>query len=467
MGLIMCAALRTDAQTTAFPHERHARLFIGCATCHAGVTEPGQAIWPAPATCASCHDGTVAARVTWTPRLVAPPTNLRFSHDAHAMAARARNPADSTLRESCGSCHTPTGAERMTVTRAATPQCLSCHNVTAAHFDAPPAACRTCHVPLTQARSLSADRISRFPRPASHTVPGFAAGAHGRDASASTASCETCHARNLCVDCHVNTKESRTIRAFASDERVPARARTVAPPSSHASREFMTTHGKLAAGANATCATCHTRESCATCHAAAMPRSAQTLAAAGPDRAAGAQTARRVPSSHTTAFTQRLHAGDAAARPRTCETCHQRTTCLTCHRPDPARRTAYHPSGFIARHPAPAYARASNCADCHNTAQFCQSCHQRSGLAAVARLGQTGYHDAFRGFSLGHGQAARQNLESCASCHAERDCTSCHSAVGGGFRFSPHGPGFNAERMQAKNPSVCIACHGRAIPRGR
>jgi hypothetical protein len=36
--------------------------------------------------------------------------------------------------------------------------------------------------------------------------------------------------------------------------------------------------------------------------------------------------------------------------------------------------------------------------------------------------------------------------------------------VGGGFRFNPHGPGFNASLARSKNPSVCIACHGRAIP---
>jgi len=77
----------------------------------------------------------------------------------------------------------------------------------------------------------------------------------------------------------------------------------------------------------------------------------------------------------------------------------------------------------------------------------CQSCHQQSGLVAMARLGRVGYHDAFPNFSLGHGQAARQTLESCVACHAERDCTVCHSAVNGGFRFSPHGPGFNPDRM--------------------
>ncbi len=460
--LLLAAAGTGNAQTQAFPHESHARLFVSCTTCHAGVVTPGEAVWPGAATCESCHDGTVARRVAWAPRTISRPTNIRFTHDAHNRVVLVRNAPDSALRNSCGSCHTPSGSGRMTVVRAALPQCLSCHGVSAPHFDAPASACATCHVPLTEARALSAAQVAQFPRPASHGVAGFATGGHGRAATASMSSCATCHARNLCVDCHVNTRESAQIRALATDSRVPGRARTVPPPPSHASPAFLRGHGKAA---SATCATCHTRESCATCHTRSLPRAASLLATAAPDRAAGARTQRSMPSTHSSEFVKRQHAGDANARPRTCETCHQRSSCLSCHRPDPARQTAYHPPAFITRHPALVYARESNCADCHNTAQFCQSCHQKSGLTAVARLGRSGYHDAFRGFNLGHGQAARQSLETCASCHAERDCTACHSAVGAGFRFSPHGPGFNAERMRAKNPSVCMACHGAAVPR--
>jgi hypothetical protein len=129
-------------------------------------------------------------------------------------------------------------------------------------------------------------------------------------------------------------------------------------------------------------------------------------------------------------------------------------------------RQAYHPAAFLTRHPSAAWSRQANCSDCHNPGQFCQTCHLQSGLTAGAnRLGGRGFHDAIPNFSLGHGQAARQTLESCASCHAERDCTACHSSVGGGFGFSPHGPGFNSERLLKKNPSLCVACHGTAIPR--
>jgi hypothetical protein len=105
-------------------------------------------------------------------------------------------------------------------------------------------------------------------------------------------------------------------------------------------------------------------------------------------------------------------------------TCHVRQDYLSCHRPDPARpagRGAYHTGDFLTRHPTAAYARQAACSDCHNAQQFC------------------------------------------VSCHAERDCTTCHAAQGG-RRVSPHGPGFDPERPRRRNPEMCIACHGRAIP---
>lgn len=135
---------------------------------------------------------------------------------------------------------------------------------------------------------------------------------------------------------------------------------------------------------------------------------------------------------------------------------------MQCHRPDAASAGAYHPAGFLSRHPAAAYARESSCNTCHNPGQFCVSCHKSAGLVATAALGK-GYHDASRFFISGHGVAARQSLETCTSCHVERDCLTCHSALGG-RRFDPHGPGFDAARMIKKNPEVCTACHGTAIP---
>lgn len=481
-----------------FPHTRHANLFPLCTTCHAGVVAQGQPVWPEPTQCTACHDGVVERRVSWQPRVGPRATNLRFTHDAHARAVLARRPSDSAVARNCTACHNERGAPRMAVRRAVVGQCLGCHRLQGAHFELPGEACATCHVPLTEAASLTREDIARFPRPAAHDAPDFLLGGHGTQAKgpgapgtprAVAASCATCHAQNFCVACHVNAPEVPAIRALALDARAPTFEGKVVAPPSHASATFLRTHGRDAQRAAARCATCHTQQSCTSCHVGTTPRAIASLPVPGPGRAAGVHVPRVPPPSHTREFTER-HGPEADARPRTCETCHVRDMCLTCHRPDGARqsettrgtdarqasagaprsvgvrRSGFHPPSFITRHPSSAYSRDANCSDCHNPAQFCQSCHQQSGLVALSRIGQRGYHDAFRGFSLGHGQAARQSLESCASCHAERDCTACHSAVGGGFRFSPHGPGFNASRMRAKNPTLCIACHGRAIPGG-
>jgi hypothetical protein len=459
-----------------FQHAKHATLFPSCTTCHTGVIDSGSAMWPEPAQCASCHDGIVKPRVTWDASTGPNPDNLRFTHGMHHVAVMASSRADSTLVTRCESCHTAEGAPRMAVQHAVVGRCLDCHNLRQPHLELPSQACASCHVRLTEARQLTANEIANFPRPRSHDVPDFTAGGHGRQArvpgvasgpQAIAASCATCHARNLCLACHVNAPEQPTIMALAIDDRVPASPQlTRTAPPSHHEPDFLRRHGQHAERAPASCATCHTRESCASCHVNALPRSIERLpSAAAPGRAPGAHVRRTPPSSHTEEFRER-HATDAGARPQSCETCHTRASCLECHRPDATKQDRYHAEGFLTRHPSAAYGRQVSCSDCHNPAQFCQACHQKSGLVATARLGGKGYHDAFRGFSLGHGQAARQSLESCAGCHAERDCTACHSAVGAGFRFSPHGPGFNAARMRAKNPSLCAACHGLAIPGG-
>ena len=473
-GAVFAAPLATRMAAASFPHEKHATLFPLCTACHTGVVEPGASIWPTAAGCASCHDGEVQKTVEWEPRAGARHTNLRFDHRTHQRAAAEKHVADSALIRNCTACHTAGTAPRMTVQRAVVAQCLDCHGLTGTHVDLPDDACSTCHVRLTDAPLLTRADIEEFPRPTSHDAPGFRLGDHGKAAngaggrtrpSAVSASCATCHARNLCITCHVNAPEVAAINALALDERSPAYSGGQPLPVSHTAAGFLRWHGREALRANATCATCHARESCTTCHIGGPPRAVAALHPAGAGRAEGARLTRKPPLSHTPEFRER-HGMDANARPQTCETCHLRSTCLECHRPEGGARTRYHAQGFLTRHPSSAYAREANCTDCHNPAQFCQSCHQQTGLVANARLGRVGYHDTFRGFSLGHGQAARQSLETCASCHAARDCTACHSAVGGGFRFSPHGPGFNAARARAKNPGLCIACHGRAIPGG-
>ena len=165
------------------------------------------------------------------------------------------------------------------------------------------------------------------------------------------------------------------------------------------------------------------------------------------------------PASHIGAWIEE-HAAVAAPAPETCASCHVRADCLACHRPgaaDPA--PGYHQADYVAAHPAEAWSQFAECSSCHNPGQFCQDCHQMAGLTSDNIQG-TGYHDGQQSFNAGHGQAARQSLESCVACHTESSCVSCHRGV------NPHGPNFKAESLRSRNPQPCTVCHGAAVPGG-
>jgi hypothetical protein len=470
-SLLLAAGGARLHQGTASPfdHAKHAKLFVTCATCHAGVEVPGLLAMPSASGCATCHDGTVAKRVDWQPRSGPLASNLRFDHRRHADLRRQRS--DTT--GGCGDCHADRGAPWMQVRGPRAPQCIGCHTpANRDHLSLPDSACASCHVPLARATALPRERIARLPTPASHKAADFLAAAHGRQARPASGafrvaqSCATCHARDFCVSCHVDAPEVPTIQALEPDTRSLLVPHGLKAPATHAGRDFETKHGALAGRNGASCRTCHTQESCLSCHGADAPAPARALFAAGAGRGEGARTIGRLPASHTPGWRTR-HGPVASATMRSCTSCHVRDYCLTCHLPNAARGGSYHPASYLTRHPTDAYSRASSCTDCHNTGEFCQSCHNQSGLSARRTLlGAGGYHDGNRQFFLGHGQAARQSLESCVTCHVERDCLTCHSVVRG-RGFNPHGPGFDPERMLRKNPQLCIACHGTAIPRSR
>jgi hypothetical protein len=149
------------------------------------------------------------------------------------------------------------------------------------------------------------------------------------------------------------------------------------------------------------------------------------------------------------------HGGAAAADQPRCASCHATTFCIDCH--DASRTPVFHEANFIARHGVDAYARESDCAACHNTETFCRACHSGVGMRSAGRL-DAAFHNAQPLWLLQHGQAARQGLESCTTCHVQTDCMQCHSRTRG-WGVSPHGPDFDAEQMAKKNRIVCARCH--------
>jgi hypothetical protein len=454
---VLSAGAAMAQEPDRFDHEQHREVFPECLGCHAGITEPGRPRYPEPAVCANCHDGSVEQKVNWS----GPParySNLRFSHAEHARESGERLPADSAL--ACSECHFPTGAAWLTVRRTISAQCLSCHGIRSAHTAAPDTACGTCHQTLAEAEALPETRVAKFPKPAGHDDPAFlTAAGHGRLADRGDRSCAVCHARDFCAQCHVNAPELRAIQALAPDRRSLALKAEVHAPASHREAGFQSRHGATARRDPSRCAFCHTQASCVNCHRT-RPAFIAALPDSGPGRAPGATTVPRRPESHYADFADR-HGGKAGATTAACSTCHARSECLECHRPATGG-PGYHPTGFLTRHPAWAFQRQTECANCHNQNTFCVACHKQSGMTSAGSL-RGGYHDANPSFFLNHGTAARQSIESCVTCHAERDCLACHSAQSG-RRFNPHGPGFNAAELARRNPQTCSACHGRNIP---
>ena len=149
------------------------------------------------------------------------------------------------------------------------------------------------------------------------------------------------------------------------------------------------------------------------------------------------------------------HGAAAASGSVECSACHEKTFCSSCHAG--SSKPVFHPANFLTRHGVDAYGGARDCSSCHNTQTFCRSCHQGLGVASRGRV-DVAFHTGQPMWLLQHGEAARKGLEGCTSCHRQQDCTRCHSATGG-WGVNPHGSGFDASRVSARNQLTCARCH--------
>lgn len=462
LALVLAAASLHGGRQEPFPHPAHAGLFPLCTGCHEGVPAGDSArFYPEPALCVQCHDGVQYETVVWEPPAFAP-TNLRFAHPAHA---RELAIADEVVLD-CVVCHTPEDTTRMAVERAVASRCIDCHahQATAHLIDAE---CAACHTTLA-ASDLPLQRILALPAPATHLRPDFLSDVHGELAVAGPARCSVCHTRETCTSCHVQPAVVAVIVDIPEAPpamELPAYPAAYFVPASHQDPLWLERHGPAAHQRIEACATCHTRESCTTCHTERAPRTIARLASARDVVAPGVVVERRAPLSHAAPFFEREHGTLAATSGQTCTGCHTRRYCEECHNApaDPG----YHPANFVARHASAAYGARLECSNCHDARVFCRDCHERTGMGTFGRL-RPGFHDAQPLWLLRHGQPARQGLESCTTCHTQTDCMQCHSQLGA-FRVSPHGPGFDPERAQARNAAICFACHltdptGRSNP---
>jgi hypothetical protein len=415
------------------------------------------AFYPPTESCANCHNGEDQERVTWrgpSERV----NNLRFTHDAHA----ARLEREGDPAQTCQACHVPEGGARMAVSAdVQLGTCLSCHAHQADDHQVD-AACATCHVPLAESR-LPRTAIEAFESPADHEGAEFMAGGHGIEAGSNLARCATCHTANRCVSCHVDTDRPEiAAMAFAPEGMdLPPAVAHYDRPATHVDAGWFSEHGTQAT--RQACATCHTSDGCRSCHIAPLPRAVRDLPARADVVAPGVRIEAHAPESHDGFFFMQVHPVLAAGDQNSCNTCHVESFCVECH--EGPVGGGYHPGGFVARHAAEAFGRETECANCHDSQVFCLSCHVQVGLASVGRLGP-GYHQGGGTWLLRHGQAARQNLESCTSCHKQNDCTQCHGVLGA-FRISPHSRSFDPQRAWEQSPRTCLACHIKNPLEGR
>lgn len=453
----------TRSRESGFPHARHERLFPVCEGCHAGIVTGDTAeVFPDAADCAQCHDGQRAKRVSYD-HADARASTLRFSHVVHD-----RGMAGMGQEVACQACHAAADGppSRMNVAGPRPDLCAGCHAHRTEPHLSPGAACTQCHLPLADARRLSAAQIDSLPRPAWHDTPEFPL-EHGQLAAKGAASCTVCHARRTCERCHANAPQVGVIAALQADARVDSlehgKAAAYPKPASHRDAAWRTEHGAAARAGVAACANCHTRPSCSACHGARSGTAAAAVASL-PDttagRAQGVQLARGT----------RMHPPDIATRHGVlagtgalqCTECHAPPMCASCHAGSDSR--AFHAPNFVERHAVDVFSASVTCQSCHSTETFCRDCHASAGVAAQRGM-SAAFHTGQPMWVLSHGTAARTGMEACASCHRQTDCVQCHSAVGG-WRVDPHGPGFPASRLNARNASSCRWCHSTGTPGG-
>lgn len=454
-ALIATAVFAVDRQQR-FKHSDHARLFPVCTSCHEGVNTGEQSnLYPAAADCARCHDDERMPKVEWT----APARkagNLAFSHTVHA---------ENSGEAECSTCHAKEGSTQwMNVARAVPETCMECHATgqkatgPSVHL-AVTTECSKCHVPLKDARTLDQQQIAGFPQPPSHQEADFFA-KHKLTTAKSTETCATCHTQESCSRCHANAGAVPAIASLGSNERVAAVVANKKPlypkPADHKQAGFIAEHGTIAQEGIASCSNCHTRNSCQQCHAgssAADEMARLPVRTAG--MAPGVNLKSRTRTAHPAGFAN-AHGTAAGAGGESCTSCHEQNFCSSCHQGADSKR--FHPANFAARHSDAVYGSDGECSSCHNRESFCQSCHTGLGLNSTGRRTTT-FHNAQSVWLLQHGQPARQNMESCTSCHTQNSCTRCHATnAKGGWGVSPHGS-MDVTGIKDKNQAVCQRCH--------
>jgi Cytochrome c7 and related cytochrome c len=278
-----------------------------------------------------------------------------------------------------------------------------------------------------------------------------------------------------CLACHPG---------FTPDAPV-ARVYLTPPPlkfdhSAHRAAPCETCHGDLRAVGLATtqhlptmaaCLRCHTNggeeRHCADCHLAQLGGLIETRF----DQGMLVPAHDGLGDAHGLDF-KNHHTQEARQIGATCGACHDRSECVACHQ-GVVKPMDFHPGNYLVTHAVDARRGKPDCSACHRAQSFCVGCHERSGLGTRGDT-QFSSTDPERAFhppgwaSAGpgpnrHAREARRNVTSCASCHREDECLTCHSAQPGALHASPHPSGWRGsarcKALDRGNRRMCLRCH--------
>jgi hypothetical protein len=169
----------------------------------------------------------------------------------------------------------------------------------------------------------------------------------------------------------------------------------------------------------------------------------------------------------------RDHKQEARQVGATCNACHDQSECVACHQ-GVGKPTDFHPGDYQLTHAIDARRGKPDCSACHRAESFCVACHERTGVStrayspwATGLAGQTFHVAGWASPSTGgpnrHAAEARRNIASCASCHREEDCSTCHTAEPGMGNASPHGANWRGSArcraMDREDRRMCLRCH--------
>ena len=336
----------TQRLPLTFSHARHLALpDIGCMTCHASAATSVRAsdvLIPTEAACTGCHaiDRAQPEKVATPParcdachagapteRVSIPTPNLLFNHKIHADRQIA-----------CGACHDMRGVDL--ATRAQLPSmalCLGCHDGEKARSTA----CTTCH-PTGPAGLLRTDFSEGKLVPAGSHDLRFRTD-HAAAAKSDAKSCNACHTRAYCMDCH-NGKQK--------------------PLDFHVG-DYVHLHAVDARRQTTTCTGCHRLQTfCVGCHArSGVDTDPKTSEYQRPSRLPPGSV--QIHAFHPSGWASG-HRVQAERNLSQCVSCHREDFCMECH----AAQFDPHPPGW---------ATSSRCkALLTRAGRTCLRCHLRA-----------------------------------------------------------------------------------------